>query len=104
MEAANSMTTYYGVYAQNENDTHVIDRSDGLIHGGGIGSSYVIVSAPLSALSYLDLELAKGSTVTIMGWAEAESTNYHHYAVDTLTAGETTEIRTTLGGWQGHAR
>jgi hypothetical protein len=96
--AGGEMTTYYGVYEQNETATNDIERFDGLIHAGGLGESYVIVSAPLSALTYLNTTLTAGATVTIMGWAEAESTSYHHFSVDTLTEDGATDIQTTLSG------
>jgi len=88
----------WGVYANNEGDTHVIDRYTSLIHNGGDGYNYVVISAPLSAVDYLNLSLANGSTIKVKGWAEAESTNYHHFAFDYLEENGEDMPELTLGG------
>lgn len=96
--SSSGQTARYGVYQNNENDTHVIERLPALIHNGGEGNKYVVFSAPISAVSYLNTPLSKGSIVKIIGWAEAESTNYHHFAFDNLKQNNETLIETTLNG------
>jgi len=89
-----SVHVYYGVYENNEQDTHIIDRFDCLYHNGGPGYDYVVFSAPLNSIDYLGVNLAKGSQVNLDVWCEAESTTYHHFAFDQVASG--TAI--TLGG------
>ena len=89
----------YGVYEFNEEDTHVIDRFFGQVHGGGTGYNYVIYSAPLSAVDYLGVDVTKGMSYKIMGWSEAETVNgLLDVCLDTIEQDDTTKVPTVLGG------
>lgn len=69
-----------------------------LLHNGGVGYDYVVMSISPEALAPLGITLTKGASVEINAWAETASTNYEHFSYDPLGVNETTAVDITLGG------
>ena len=93
-------TAYWGVYEFNEDDTHVIDRYDTVIHNGGLGYNYVVFSVSTSEVSYLGVSFVEGMDISFVCWGEADAgfkedgtELYHDYAFDTFD-----RTGATLGG------
>lgn len=92
----NGITAYYSLYETGDglNDP---DSSNCQVNNGGVGYNYVVASVSAEVISNLGIEVASGDAITLIAWSESESTNYHHYAFDELTSGESTRVGTVMG-------
>jgi len=72
--------------------------NNGLLHNGGVGYNYVVMSISPEAISQLGITLTKGANVEINAWAESATANYEHFSYDPLGVSESTAVDLVLGG------